>query len=82
MPDWRKAFLCASGECVEVAGPWAKSSHSNLNGNCVETATCACHHVLVRDSKDKRPDAPILEFSRETWREFTAAIKTGKFGMN
>ncbi|HVV19112.1 MAG TPA: DUF397 domain-containing protein [Pseudonocardiaceae bacterium] len=52
---------------------WFKSSHSSTNGTCVEIKfdTGA---VLVRDSKDRRDDRPILCISSKEWHSFLAAI--------
>jgi Domain of unknown function (DUF397) len=33
----------------------------------------------VRDSKD--PGGPVLAFTPDVWRAFTAAIKAGEFGL-
>lgn len=62
---------------------WVKSSHSFSNGNCVEwrkstrsmsNGQCLEVHgsIRVRDSQD--PDGPVLTFSPDAWREFTARI--------
>ncbi len=54
---------------------WRTSSYSANGGNtCVEVGT-APRAVAVRDSTD--PRGPALAFSRETWRAFTRALKTG-----
>lgn len=56
---------------------WRKSSYSGSNGGqCVEVA--ASDRVLVRDSKD--PDRGRLGFGAQTWREFTARIKSDNPG--
>jgi hypothetical protein len=62
---------------------WAKSSHSNPSGNCVEAAFRKSSHsgsstncvevaaagtVLVRDSKD--PGGPVLTLTAAQWRSF------------
>ena len=57
---------------------WRKSSFSGTNGQCVEVA--AGSDVLVRDSK--RPDGPMLAFSREEWEAFIAGAKNGEFDLN
>ena len=51
---------------------WRKSSYSGSNGGeCVEVATTEA--VLVRDTADCR--GPVLRFTAEAWRAFTAAIR-------
>jgi hypothetical protein len=63
-----------------IAGAiWRKSSYSGSNGgNCVEVAGNLAGVVAVRDSKD--PAGPVLAFTPDDWRAFTAAIKAGEFG--
>ena len=51
---------------------WRKSSYSVSNGGeCVEVATAG--DVLVRDTADR--NGPMLTFTAEAWRAFTAAIR-------
>jgi Domain of unknown function (DUF397) len=51
---------------------WRKSSYSGSNGGeCVEVA--ATETVLVRDTTDRT--GPVLTFTADAWREFTATIK-------
>jgi hypothetical protein len=51
---------------------WRKSSHSGSNGGeCVEVATAGT--VLVRDTADR--SGPMLTFTADAWRAFTAAIR-------
>ena len=51
---------------------WRKSSYSGSNGGeCVEVA--AAGTVLVRDTADRR--GPVLTFTAEAWRAFTATIR-------
>ena len=51
---------------------WRKSSYSGSNGGeCVEVATAGA--VLVRDTADR--SGPVLRFTAEAWRAFTAAIR-------
>jgi hypothetical protein len=50
---------------------WRKSTHSHVNGNCVELTTTL---DALRDSKD--PHGPIL---RTDVRTFVAAVKAGRF---
>ena len=50
---------------------WRTSSYSGSNGGeCVEVATTEA--VLVRDTADR--SGPVLRFTAEAWRVFTAAI--------
>jgi hypothetical protein len=59
---------------------WRKSSYSGSNGgNCVEIADNLLGVVAVRDSKDSR--GPVLAFTPDDWRRFTAAIKAGQFDL-
>jgi hypothetical protein len=48
---------------------WFKSSYSNAGGSCVETLLSS-GAALVRDSKDRRADQPIIEFSPTAWTSF------------
>jgi hypothetical protein len=51
---------------------WRKSTYSGDNGGeCVEVATAGA--VLVRDTTDRT--GPVLTFTAEAWRTFTATIK-------
>ena len=51
---------------------WRKSSYSGSNGGeCVEVAATGA--VLVRDTADR--GGPVLTFTAEAWRAFTAAIR-------
>ena len=51
---------------------WRKSSYSGDNGGeCVEVASAGA--VLVRDTTDRT--GPVLTFTADTWRAFTATIK-------
>lgn len=56
---------------------WHKASYSGTNGGgCVEVARDLADAVAVRDSKD--PHGPILILAPGMWRDFVAAIKTGR----
>jgi hypothetical protein len=50
---------------------FTKSSYSNANGTCVETALRS-DVVLVRDSKDSA--SPNLGFTPEAWTQFLSSI--------
>lgn len=51
---------------------WRKSTYSGDNGGeCVEVAMAGA--VLVRDTTDCT--GPVLTFTAEAWRAFTATIK-------
>ncbi len=51
---------------------WRKSSYSGDNGGeCVEVGAAGA--VLVRDTADR--GGPVLTFTAEAWRAFTAAIR-------
>ncbi|MGA5816606.1 DUF397 domain-containing protein [Kitasatospora sp. NPDC094028] len=56
---------------------WRKSTYSNGDGDCVEVAAHSQGIVPVRDSKD--PRGPVLDFTREAWQAFMAAIRAGEF---
>ena len=52
---------------------WRKSSYSGDNGGaCVEIASSA-EAVLVRDTTDR--SGPVVTFTDDAWRTFTATIK-------
>ncbi|WP_019630966.1 DUF397 domain-containing protein [Actinomadura atramentaria] len=60
---------------VPSAARWRKSSYSSgTGGNCVEVASFA-PVTGIRDSKN--PDGPNLLVAAETWRAFTAQVKSG-----
>ena len=62
---------------IDLTGAiWRKSTRSNNGGNCVEVALNLPGIVAIRDSKD--PDGPALVFSPQTWRDFTAALRSGR----
>ena len=59
---------------------WRKSSYSGSNGGgCVEITDNLPRVVAVRDSKD--PGGPVLVFTPDVWRAFTAGIKAGELGL-
>jgi hypothetical protein len=61
---------------MPLTSVWVKSSYSDPNGgNCIEARQPGTSSVQVRDSKD--PGGPVLSFSADCWREFTAAAQVG-----
>ncbi|MET4925570.1 DUF397 domain-containing protein [Streptomyces sp. PSRA5] len=52
---------------------FAKSSYSNLSGDCVEVARNIPGSVAVRDSKD--PGGPVLRTTPGAWRALTAYVR-------
>jgi hypothetical protein len=55
---------------------WRKSTYSNgSGGNCVEVTDLA-RGQAVRDSK--RPEGPILVFSKGGWQVFVQGIQAGE----
>jgi len=57
--------------------PWAKSSLSFSNGNCVEVAVLPGGAVGVRSSRD--PEGPVLSFTRGEWDAFLGGVRLGEF---
>lgn len=51
---------------------WRKSSRSNGQGQCVETASGA-GTIAVRDTTDR--DGGSLTFSAAAWEQFTASLR-------
>ncbi|MFJ8161835.1 DUF397 domain-containing protein [Streptomyces sp. NPDC096136] len=51
---------------------FVKSSYSNNTNNtdCVEVATNVTGTVAIRDSKWRRPDAPVIRVTDTAWAEF------------
>jgi hypothetical protein len=50
-----------------------KSRHSEQASTCVEVATNVPGVVAVRDTADR--SGPVLAFTPQQWRVFTAAVK-------
>ncbi|MEU8632906.1 DUF397 domain-containing protein [Amycolatopsis sp. NPDC048633] len=57
-------------------GGWRKSSHSNASGSCVEVMFTP-NTTLVRDSKDRRLDQPVAEYSSDAWTRFLENLAPG-----
>lgn len=56
-----------------TSNTWFKSSYSNAAGACVEIKFDE-GAVLVRDSKDKRTDQPVLSIAAAQWRSFLSSF--------
>ncbi|MFE0021289.1 DUF397 domain-containing protein [Amycolatopsis sp. NPDC059021] len=52
---------------------WFTSSYSNATGSCVEVKLIA-GGVLVRDSKDRRAEPPVIALSANGWTSFLRAV--------
>jgi hypothetical protein len=57
---------------------WRTSSRCGANGPCVQFAELP-GGVGLRDSKD--PGGPVLRFTPEEWRAFTAGVIAGEFDV-
>lgn len=57
---------------TELSSAWRKSSKSDTNGACVETAT-ANGAVLVRDTTNRNGET--IEFAASAWSGFLGAVK-------
>jgi hypothetical protein len=56
----------------EITGAWRKSSYSDTNGNCVETAS-GNGAIMVRDAKDQ--GGAVLSVPSGAWQTFTDKLK-------
>ncbi|WP_409471307.1 DUF397 domain-containing protein [Streptomyces sp. HC307] len=62
------------GECLEVALPWTKSSHSgDQGGECLEIAPTSTT-IHIRDSKN--PTGPTITLSSPAWTAFLPHVTT------
>jgi Domain of unknown function (DUF397) len=57
---------------------WRKSSYSNGQANCVETASVGHGNRLVAIRDSKAPASPALIFAPWAWRRFTASVKAAR----
>jgi len=57
---------------------WRKSSRSNGQSNCVETAFLADGNVALRDSKDQGA-GPVMIFTAGEWDAFVGGVLDGEF---
>jgi hypothetical protein len=56
---------------------WRKSRRSGALGNCVELAPLADGEVAIRHSR--RPDGPVLVYTRAEMAAFLSGAKDGEF---
>lgn len=54
---------------------WRKSSYSNGQANCVETAAARQDHYFVAVRDSKAPDAAKLVFAAPVWQQFVSTVK-------
>jgi hypothetical protein len=52
---------------------WFTSSYTNGGGSCVEVKF-GRDAILLRDSKDRRADRPIIAVGSAAWRTFLDAV--------
>jgi hypothetical protein len=71
---WRDGKASASDEVAREA--WRKSSHSYVNGDCIEVAGHAGGLVTVRDSKNR--SGSVLAFGRAQWGAFIDGVRDGR----
>jgi hypothetical protein len=65
---------------IDLSGAqWRKSRYSNGQASCVEVKI-AVAAVAVRDTKDRT--GPMLVFSPQEWRAFTACVQRGEFDLD
>ena len=57
---------------------WRKSSHSNGQANCVETAADRQGRRLVAVRDSKAPDGSKLIFAAPVWRQFIKTVKVAR----
>jgi hypothetical protein len=59
---------------------WRKASRTTSEGgNCVEVAETGSRRIAARDSKN--PKGPHLEFTRHSFADLLAQVKTGKYDL-
>ena len=54
---------------------WRKSSYSNGQANCVETAAIGKGNRLIAVRDSKASVGPVLAFVPSAWQRFTASVK-------
>lgn len=72
---WRKSAHSGGngGDCVELTPAWQNSPPGGGNGGTCAAVAEPERLIAVRDSKD--PGGPVLAFTPDAWRAFTAALK-------
>lgn len=55
---------------------WFVSSFTNENGSCVQVKFTGPGNILVRDSKDRRSDSPIIAIPSRGWSFLLRDITT------
>jgi hypothetical protein len=58
---------------------WRKSTLSDAQADCVETAILPDHSVAVRHSKN--PAGEVLLYTPAEWRAFVGGVKRGEFDL-
>ena len=61
-------------ESPEDGDGWFVSSFSNGAGACVQVKFATAGSILVRDSKDRRHDRPIMGLPSHGWAAFLANV--------
>ena len=51
-------------------------------GGCVGVALLPDNTFAVRDTKDDRPDAPVLTFDTAEWDAFLLGVQAGEFSRD
>jgi hypothetical protein len=59
---------------TRAEGGWITSSFSNGNANCVQVKFAEQGGILVRDSKDRRAESPILAMPPGGWAALVKGI--------
>ncbi len=60
---------------------WRKSSRSAGSGQCVEVARLKQGKTGIRDSQDRRPQAPVLTLTSAQFSALISGIKRGQYDM-